>query len=757
MNHYKNFHKAAVERFTFPHSPEIGSLAYWRARILFSILFAAMLFVTFASITGIATAVEQGAWGLIIFNLFGDTICVFLIFSRRLKYTTRASVTLMMCYATGIAVILSVGPLSGGAVWLFAFAVLVGILLGARPAVFAILLNAGSLSIIAWLMAAGKYGADFPFFQTPQIMVSAIVNFVVMNAIVAVSVASLVKGLVVTSENKGALAESLKQEQVQLVRAKEELEIEITERKQAQKDLGESKEKYRRFIENAPMAVYTINTEGAFTYGNKKLLEITGYRMEEWLNKPFHPIVHPDDLELVVDKVYKRISGQGNPDPYEIRIFHSSGDIMWVEIVSESIFEKSESGANKLVGMQSFMTDITGRKKAEKERTRLEKELHQSRKMESLGTLTGGIAHDFNNILYIMIGNVDLALGDVPQWSPLHANLEAIKTAGLRAAGIVKQLLNFSQPSEQDLKPVEIIAVFRDAVSFLRSTIPTTIEIRQQLPDSEITILADPVQINQLLMNVCNNASQAMEQTGGRLDINVQRILKSTDEMKAFPDLPAGDYLRLTIGDTGPGIDSKIIDRIFDPYFTTKEFGKGVGMGLTVVHGIVGNHGGFIAVDNQPGSGAVFTILFPIVADQHPSLLETADDIPLGNETVLFVDDDEVIAEMTQQILERLGYEVKTTTNPSEALALFEAHPDDFDLVITDMTMPQMTGVGFYERLKQVRDEIPVIVCTGYSSLIDEEKARQMGIAALVMKPIIISEIARTVRTVLDEAKDASE
>ena len=354
-------------------------------------------------------------------------------------------------------------------------------------------------------------------------------------------------------------------------------------------------------------------------------------------------------------------------------------------------------------------TDITQTKK-------LETELRQARKMESIGTLAGGVAHDFNNILYMITGNAELALEDIPEWNPVHDTLEEIKAAGLRAAGIVKQLLNFSRKVDQDLRPIGAITVIKEALKFLRSTIPSTIEIRSHLPESDVIIFADPIQINQILMNLCTNAAQAMENTGGILEITVENELLPKDAVVGHLDLNAGEYVKITVKDTGPGIDPEVIEQIFDPYFTTKEFGKGSGMGLSIVLGIVKNHSGAITVDSQPGKGTTFTMLFPAVAEQTVEAVKTPDEVPCGNETILFVDDEEPIVKMIGQMLGRLGYRVETRQNPAEALKLFQSKPHEFNLVITDMTMPQMTGVTLSEKLKDIRSDIPIIICTGHSA-----------------------------------------
>ncbi|MBT7631043.1 MAG: response regulator [Desulfobacula sp.] len=371
--------------------------------------------------------------------------------------------------------------------------------------------------------------------------------------------------------------------------------------------------------------------------------------------------------------------------------------------------------------------------------------------MESIGTLAGGIAHDFNNIMAIIVGNIELALDDVPKWNSAYSSLEEIKKASLRAKNIVKQLLSFSRKTDQEMQPIQIVSVIKDALKFLRSTIPTTIDIVPDICVTDETILADPTQINQIIMNLCINASQAMEQTGGDINVTVAKVILENNSAKEYPDLKSGDHVKIIVSDTGPGIDPEIIDQIFDPYFTTKDVGKGSGMGLAVVHGIVKNHNGAISVNSRLGKGTKFIIFFPITTEKSMVERKTTKDIPGGNETILFVDDEISIVKMVKRMFERFGYKIETATTPEEALGKFSLNPDHFDLVITDMTMPQMTGVKLSEKLMDIRKDIPIIVCTGHSTLVDEEKAKELGLAAYVMKPINMQETAQTIRKILDK------
>lgn len=512
----------------------------------------------------------------------------------------------------------------------------------------------------------------------------------------------------------------------------------ISASKRAEEALKESEERFRSIIENTDAGYFFINSKGCFQQVNLAWLRMHKYETADEIIGQHYSLTQVDaDLSSAHEKVEHLLDGN-EIIAGEFSRRCKDGTIGYHTFSARSVQKKGLT-----IGIEGFLIDITAHKM-------MEKELRQAHKMESIGTMAGGIAHDFNNLLYMIIGNTELSLEDIPDWNPVHANLEEIKSASLRAAGIVKQLLNFSRKTDVEMKPIGAITVIKEALKFLRSMIPATIKINKSLPDTDVIILADPVQIDQTLINICTNASQSMEETGGNLTINVENVDLDSEAAGRYPDLSAGNYLIIAISDTGSGIDPENIDRIFDPYFTTKEFGKGSGMGLTVVHGIVKNHGGAITVDSEPGKGATFTILLPVV-DEKPEIEdEITDEVHIGSETILFVDDEESIANMSGKMLKRLGYQVETETNPATALELFKSKPDQFDLVITDMTMPQMTGVTLSEKLKNVRSDIPVIICTGHSSLIDEEKAKGLGIDAYVMKPIVKSDIARAIRKVLD-------
>ena len=393
--------------------------------------------------------------------------------------------------------------------------------------------------------------------------------------------------------------------------------------------------------------------------------------------------------------------------------------------------------------------DLTERMEAEEEKKVLGRQLRQAQKMEAVGTLAGGIAHDFNNILSAVIGFTEMAMEDAPPDSFLSHNMEQVLQAGLRAKHLVQQILAFSRQSEHEIRPVQLDRIIQEACELLRASLPTTIEIYTDI-QSDAHIMGDPTQMHQVLMNLCTNAGHAMRDRGGRLTIALREADEDEIQGKRLTGMTADAYLQLIVEDTGHGIPPAIIDRIFDPFFTTKEHTEGTGMGLSVAHGIIKSHGGSIDVESQPGQGTTFRIYLPKV--QRHTQDDQANTLPLpsGTERVLFVDDETMLVDMSRQILQRLGYQVTACTSSREALQHFQRDPSAFDLVITDMTMPQMTGKELAIELLRINPQLPIILCTGFSETITEEAAKRLGIQAFILKPIVMSDLAETMRKVLD-------
>jgi CheY-like chemotaxis protein len=372
--------------------------------------------------------------------------------------------------------------------------------------------------------------------------------------------------------------------------------------------------------------------------------------------------------------------------------------------------------------------------------------------LEAIGTLAGGIAHDFNNILTAVLGYSELALAKAAPGSELQEDLEQILTAGNRAKELVKQILSFSRKSEVQIAPLRIQTILKEVIKLLRSSIPTTIEIKHAIDNYCGPVNADATQIHQIIMNLCTNAFHAMEKSGGCLNIVLQEVELSEKEIADNHDLGAGHYAKLEVSDTGTGIDKVVINNIFDPYFTTKEKGKGTGLGLSIVYGIVKSYGGGITCASAPGEGSIFSVYIPIIKTAPGEEEEDQTIPPRGhNEKILFIDDEEAITSIGEKILKSLGYSVFPMNNSRQALKEFQADPNRFDLVITDQTMPYLPGSELAKEMLRIRPDIPIILCTGHSSVIDRDIAKAIGIKSFVMKPISKKVLAKKVREVLDK------
>jgi len=515
-------------------------------------------------------------------------------------------------------------------------------------------------------------------------------------------------------------------------------------RKRAVRALEKSEKRSRNLFERASDGAFLLNMDGTIVDVNERMCESLGYSRQELLKLKLFDIdthytpgrlledwqnIARDEIVTLVGR-YKR--KDGTSFPVEVR-----------------------AGKFETQGVQTVLAlvrDISLRRKAEKEKFRLEFQLQQAQRMEAIGTLAGGISHDFNNILAPIIGYADLARASVPEKSPAENYIGEILKAAKRARDLVKQILTFSRQSEQRMAPIRLQPIVKESLKLLRASIPTTIEISRYVDPDCGTVAADPTQIHQVMMNLCTNAYQAMRENGGVMTVSLKETELGSDFARHL-NLPPGKYVLLEVKDTGCGMDSSVRDRIFEPYFTTREKGKGTGLGLSVVHGIVKRHNGLITVTSEVGKGTTFDVYFP--RTDSPAAEPDADShhpkpIPSGHERVLVIDDESVIIDVLRYMLETLGYRVTALTSSPDALKAFQSHPHEFDLVITDMTMPHMTGIELADRLMKIRSDIPIIMCTGYSESIDEKKAETLGISKYLTKPVGMETLAETVREVLN-------
>jgi signal transduction histidine kinase len=431
---------------------------------------------------------------------------------------------------------------------------------------------------------------------------------------------------------------------------------------------------------------------------------------------------------------------------YETVYRAKNGRLIPIE-VSSRVIEFDEEPSILIIAR-----DISDRKEAEKEKIQLQLQLRQAQKMEAIGTLAGGIAHDFNNILQAIIGYTEITLFQIKEQTKAKDSLNEIIKACDRAKDLINQILSFSRRKEQKRKPIQISLMVKEVLKLIKASFPATIDIRQNIhPDSGM-VEADPIQIHQIMMNLCTNSYHAMREKGGTLEVVLRPVEILSESAGENSELTPGAYVELVVKDNGYGISADKIDRIFEPYYTTKEMGEGTGLGLAVVHGIIKSYGGAIKVHSQPGKGSAFHVYFPRmiqeikVARPGPQKKEN---ILGGNENILLVDDDQSIVYIVKQMLENLGYNVTAKYSSMDALAHFSSQRNHFDLVITDMTMPKMTGDILAQRISQMRPDIPIILFTGYGDMIAQEKAKALGIRAFLMKPLQTRDLARTIREIL--------
>ncbi len=529
------------------------------------------------------------------------------------------------------------------------------------------------------------------------------------------------------------------------------IHTDITERKLTQEEFKESAENLRLLLKHTVEAIYGLDTEGNCTFANPACFSFLGYENDDDLiGKNMHNLIH-----------YKLEDGSYYPENechiYEAFINNTStrvdDEVFWradgssfpVEYWSHPVYNDS----GEVRGSVVTFIDISERKEKDKKNKILEEQLRQAVKMQAVGTLAGGIAHEFNNLLGVIMGCADMARDEVAKDSFAKVQLDKVMKASFRVKDLVKQILTFSRQSQQQRISTDPCSHVKESIKLIQTSIPSSVEIKSNAPSSCGNILIDPTEIQQIVMNFCSNAVWAMKEHGV-LTINLIEVdLTDRDELIS-KGLLVGRYVELSFNDTGCGMDQETLSRIFDPFFTTKEVGKGTGMGLSIVHGIIESYGGAITVESEVGKGSTFHIYFPIT--EKPATQEHVEDEkhPRGAEQILFVDDEEMYAEMGKDMISRLGYNVDLRIDSIQALESFKAAPDKYDLVISDQIMPGLSGEEIVKEIRLIRPDIPIILCSGYSSQMDEEKAKSIGTNAFVYKPITIKDIAKLIRKVLD-------
>ena len=491
-------------------------------------------------------------------------------------------------------------------------------------------------------------------------------------------------------------------------------------------------------IKTIDETIIITDTQGIIQYVNPAFERTTGYSSDEALGSSIHMLEsgkHDQDFYQYMQQAVAR------DDIWKGLVINKKkdGSLYDVEATLSCIRLPDGTVANYITVQRDVTLEL-----------KLEQQYRQAQKMEAIGALAGGIAHDFNNILAAVLGYTQIAIDTVQDRPTTRKHLQAILKATDRAISLVRQILTFSRKTEQEQKPVMPKIVTKEAVKLLRASLPSTIEIRQNIR-SDSVVIADPTQIHQVIMNLCTNAGYAMQEHGGNLEVSLIDVDLDAESAEQYSALSPGRHVKLLIADTGCGISPEIIERIFDPFFTTKPHGEGTGLGLSVVHGIVKSCGGAISVHSEQGRGTTFEIYLPVIDSEMTIDSQEAGPLLRGTESILFVDDEPMLVDISKKILESLGYRVDVCTKSKEALELFKNDPMAFDAILTDYTMPQMTGIELAREIISIRPDIPVLLCTGNTETITQHKAKAAGINALLLKPLKIGDLAETLRRVFDE------
>ncbi len=524
--------------------------------------------------------------------------------------------------------------------------------------------------------------------------------------------------------------------------------LDISDRKKVEKALADSKNLFDAFMQHLPGLAFMKDLEGKYIYVNEAFSQFTGKPAWDQIGSSDDQMWEAATARLLKDNdhnVLESKTAQSNMETVRL----PDEQERYLLTVRFPVFQDDQ-----MVSLGGISIDMTQRTQAQQQRRQLELQLQQSQKMEALGTLAGGIAHDFNNILAAIIGYSEIAVAESEKGSNTQGYLKRVLEAGERARDLVKQILAFSRQGEIEPKPVQVKLIIKEVLKLLRASLPATIEIDQRI-DSDAMVMADPTQIHQVMMNLTTNAGYAMSEKGGRLTVALTQMELERSFTDQYTDIEPGPYLRLSVSDTGSGIAPEHLNRVFDPFFTTKPKGEGTGMGLAVVHGIVSSLKGAIRVASTPGVGTRFDVFLPVIEDTQMLEHTPAEALPVGKERILFIDDEVFQTDMLKQMLGLLGYRVTVCNQSPAALDLFEKDPRAFDLVITDMIMPELTGDQLAVKMLELRPDLPIILATGYSAKITEAKAKALGIRAYALKPLVMEQLARMIRTVIDEKEES--
>jgi PAS domain S-box-containing protein len=521
----------------------------------------------------------------------------------------------------------------------------------------------------------------------------------------------------------------------------------ISEFKQTMEDLQGSENRFNSLIQSASDGIIVCEEDGLITLWNSGAEKIFGYKSTQIIGQPLSILIPPKYSNLHSGGFNKLISdgiAKYQGQTLEVEGLRKDGSIFPLEL-SISFWQTQDK-----IHVTAIMRDSSARKKAEAGKAKLEEQLRRAQKLETIGTLAGGIAHDFNNILAPIMGYTEIALMSLNRADPIYEDLEHVLKGTNRAKDLVEQILLFSKQSEKERQPLALPSLVKEALKLLRPSIPASVEIQQRIDTNCGKIMADATQIHQVIVNLCSNAWQAMSTNGGTLSIELSQRKVNPATAKLHHALREREYACLSVIDTGDGMEEYTLSRIFEPFFTTKDVDKGTGLGLSVVHGIVHSHKGEILVYSERGKGTSFHVYLPIINSLKPIIEDTPTEISTGSEFVMIVDDEPIISEMVRRILERYGYKTEIYNSGLAALKAFKSQPDKYDMLISDLTMPQMSGLDLADQTHKINSKIPVMIMTGFGDSLTSATQKKYHIKKVLSKPVAVKELADAVRNVLD-------
>jgi PAS domain S-box-containing protein len=723
-----------------PELEQLEGLPYWRERIYYTLLGIGLILGLLAYIPAMIVAVQNGFWRLILADTLLYLAGIGLWCAKGLAYTIRAWIIVLLLYLIGLFVLFSMGVFSGGPAWLFAFAVMAGVFIGVKGAIVALLINFVTFCLFGYMTSRGYLEVSSTGFITMARGITALLNFIFLNAIASISVAVLMRGLQVTAAKEKQALENVRSEHADLLKAKKSLESEIDNRKRAQAALAESEERYRTIFNNAGDLVYILTRDRKIEAINPAFETITGWPCADWIGKDTTLLIHPEDMPKANREMHK-IFTEVPPKTIELRIATKSGSYRIVEFMPTPMFKKGH-----LVNIFGIGRDITDRKKSEQHRKKLDRQIEKIRRMESIGTLAGGIAHQFNNALSVISGNIQLLELKRPEDGRANRYYKVMHKAVERMVHLITQLLAYSRSGKYDPQTVSISQIARQTLDILSNTLKPNVTIEPELGDDNSWVRGDASQLQMVINEILSNASEAAAE-GGSIRMHCRNRTLTPEEAAVFPDLDSGEYVELIVADDGGGMEKKALAKVFDPFFTTKFQGRG--LGLAAASGIIHNHDGHISIESEPGKGTRVAVILP--RTDGPSQTEAPEILAAtrGDETILLIEDEKAVRDITRELLESLGYAVIEAQDGRTAISITNDHEAAFDLAILDINLPDMSGEQLYPILKEARPDLKVIIASGYSVDGPANQILSAGADAFIQKPFTLAALSQKLQELL--------